>query len=43
MVTSIPAGRRTEESRFSTGTATPIGDPDWHQVAALDYGQMRGG
>jgi hypothetical protein len=43
MVTSIPAGRRTEEPRFSTGIATPIGDADWHQVAALDYGRMPGG
>ena len=43
LVTSIPAAPRTEEQRVSTGMATPIGDPDWHQVAALDYGQLRSG
>ena len=44
LVASIPAVRRAEESPlFTMGMAMPIGDPDWHQVTDLTYGQMRGG
>jgi hypothetical protein len=44
LVASMPSVRRAGDPPLATtGMVSPIGEPAWHQVTSLGYGQMPGG